>query len=209
MEFYYQPLIWFLFFLFATKYDSGDNYSLEVNIFSLGILVRSLRVTSVLNEITLWRNFMRTMRALVRPAFSFAVTLYSLYLIYASIGLEFFGGRINVQEMAILMAEDDDIGSDWIYLNFNDFVMSLNTLFAIMWQNDWEQLVGMYQLLFNNEKDSAVIIYFVSFIELANLIFINIIIAFIIDTYQSIDLTLKAESEAKEQKNKKVTISES
>lgn len=89
---------------------------------------------------------------------------------------------------------------DWIYLNFNDFVMSLNTLFAIMWQNDWEQLVNMYELLFNGNKDSVVIIYFVSFIELANLIFINIIIAFIIDTYQSIDLTLKAESEAKDQK---------
>jgi len=92
------------------------------------------------------------------------------------------------------------VKQDWIYLNFNDFVMSLNTLFAIMWQNDWEQLVNMYELLFNGNKDSVVIIYFVSFIELANLIFINIIIAFIIDTYQSIDLTLKAESEAKDQK---------
>ena len=39
-------------------------------------------------------------------------------------------------------------------------------------------------------------------ITFANLIFINIIIAFIIDTYQSIDLTLKAESDAKKLKNK-------
>ena len=55
----------------------------------------------------------------------------------------------------------------------------------------------MYEQVFNDEKDTAVIFYFVTFIELANLIFINIIIAFIIDTYQSIDLTLKAESEAR------------
>lgn len=47
------------------------------------------------------------------------------------------------------------------------------------------------------------IFYFVTFIELANLIFINIIIAFIIDTYQSIDLTLKAESEARQLKNRR------
>ena len=46
--------------------------------------------------------------------------------------------------------------------------------------------------------------FFVTFIELANLIFINIIIAFIIDTYQSIDLTLKAESDARRLQNRKI-----
>jgi len=39
--------------------------------------------------------------------------------------------------------------------------------------------------------------------QLANLIFVNIIIAFVIDTYQSIDETLKAEREAKENENNK------
>ena len=33
--------------------------------------------------------------------------------------------------------------------------------------------------------------------QLANLIFVNIIIAFVIDTYQSIDETLEAERQAK------------
>lgn len=59
------------------------------------------------------------------------------------------------------------------------------------------------QAYLDNTKDGFVIGYFVAFIELANLIFINIIIAFIIDTYQSIDLTLKAEGEARRIKNKK------
>jgi len=67
-----------------------------VNIFSLGILLRSLRVTSLLNEIDLWRNFIRTIRALIKPFFNFSVTLYSLYMIYASIGLEIFGGKLSV-----------------------------------------------------------------------------------------------------------------
>ena len=40
--------------------------------------------------------------------------------------------------------------------------------------------------------------FFISFMQLANLIFVNIIIAFVIDTYQSIDETLEAEIEAKE-----------
>ena len=56
----------------------------------------------------------------------------------------------------------------------------------------------MYELIYDDEKDPAVILYFVTFMQLANLIFVNIIIAFVIDTYQSIDETLKAEQEAKE-----------
>ena len=56
----------------------------------------------------------------------------------------------------------------------------------------------MYELVLNEEKDTAVLLYFVTFMELSNLIFVNIIIAFVIDTYQSIDETLAAEVEAKE-----------
>jgi len=180
------------------------HYQQEVNLFSLGILLRSLRVTSILNEISLWRNFMRTIRALIKPFFNFSITLYSLYLIYASVGLEFFGGKINTDEINKLMLEfPDDIDESWIYLNFNDYVMSLNTLFGMMWQNDWQDIVFMYELIYNQQKDTAVILYFASFMQLANLIFVNIIIAFVIDTYQSIDETLKAEREAKENENNK------
>lgn len=45
--------------------------------------------------------------------------------------------------------------------------------------------------------------FFISFMQLANLIFVNIIIAFVIDTYQSIDETLEAEKDAKEMNKKK------
>ena len=79
-------------FLFAHE---SNEYSLEVNIISIGILLRSLRVSALLNEMEIWRNFIRTIRALFKPFLNFSVTLYSLYLIYASIGLEFFGGKIN------------------------------------------------------------------------------------------------------------------
>ena len=78
---------------------------------------------------------------------------------------------------------DFEYSPDWLYLNFNDYVMALNTLFGIMWQNDWEGIVYMYELLFDFEKDLAILMYFISFIVLANLIFVNIIIAFIIDTF--------------------------
>ena len=149
LEFFYQPLIWILWFIFVAGVGNGEYYT-EVNIFSLGILLRSLRMSSLLNEIQLWRNFVRTLRALVKPFFNFSLTLYSLYLIYASIGLEFFGGKINEEFMSNLTDEQADIiDSSWLYLNFNDYVMSLNTLFGLMWQNDWEAMVYMFELVYD------------------------------------------------------------
>ena len=145
------------------------------------------------------RNFIRTIKALIKPFFNFSVTLYSLYLIYASIGLEFFGGKINQESMTELLADPDSgVDESWLYLNFNDFIMSMNTLFGLMWQNDWEAIVYMYELVYDEQRDAAVLLYFITFMQLANLIFVNIIIAFVIDTYQSIDETLEAEREAKE-----------
>ena len=56
----------------------------------------------------------------------------------------------------------------------------------------------MYEVVYDEKKDTAVLMFFITFMQLANLIFVNIIIAFVIDTYQSIDETLQAEIEAKE-----------
>ena len=92
----------------------------------------------------------------------------------------------------------DDIDESWLYLNFNDYIMSMNTLFGLMWQNDWEAIVFMFEAVYGMEKDAGVLIYFITFMQLANLIFVNIIIAFVIDTYQSIDETLTAEEEQRE-----------
>ena len=164
----------------------------------MGILLRALRVSPLLNELSLWRNFLRTISALLKPFFNFSVALYSLYMIYASIGLEVFGGKISQTSIVELMAKDDDVDESWLYLNFNDYVMALNTLFGMMWLNDWEKITRMYELTYSDESDGLVLIYFITFVELANLIFVNIIIAFVIDTYQSIDETLEAEQEAKE-----------
>lgn len=98
VEFLFQPIIWTMWFLFLFD-DSDSDYELQVNIFSLIIMMRALRVGSLLNEISIWRNFMRTLSALLRPFFNFSVTLYSLYLIFASIGLEFFGGMLSSSEI--------------------------------------------------------------------------------------------------------------
>ena len=145
-----------------------------------------------MRELKIWRNFIRAMQGLVRPFTHLGMALYSLYLIYASIGVAWFGGKINGDSIKDLMeAAPDIIAYEWVYLNFNDFIMAMNTLFGFMWQNDWEALVFMYQLALNHDGDALVLLFFISFMQMTNLLFLNIIIAFVIDTYTSIEETLQ------------------
>ena len=95
LEFIYQPLIYFLLIHYIRYYNQNESFTFEVNLFSIGILLRSLRISALLNEIELWNNFIRTLKALFKPFINFSMTLYSLYLIYASMGLYLFGGEVN------------------------------------------------------------------------------------------------------------------
>ena len=79
----------------------------------------------------------------MKPFTNLLMTLYSLYLIYASLGIMWFGGLINRQTIKTFNL--DIIDESWVYLNFNDFIMAMNTLFGFMWENDWEAYVYMYQ----------------------------------------------------------------
>ena len=52
-----------------------------------------------MRELKIWRNFIRAMQALVKPFTNLLMALYSLYLIYASIGVAWFGGLINTESI--------------------------------------------------------------------------------------------------------------
>ena len=86
-----------------------------------------------MRELKIWRNFIRAMQGLVRPFTHLGMALYSLYLIYASIGVAWFGGVLSTDSIKDLMDESDIIAYEWVYLNFNDFIMAMNTLFGFMW----------------------------------------------------------------------------
>ena len=134
------------------------------------------------------------------------MALYSLYLIYASLGIMWFGGLINTE--TIEGFDEDIVDESWVYLNFNDFIMAMNTLFGFMWQNDWEALVFMYQEAVGHDGDGLVLFFFISFMQISNLLFLNIIIAFVIDTYSSIEETLQQEKRQRANKLQKLDMDE-
>ena len=104
VEFFFQPCLMVLFVLFCLGHgdlanlESGD-FATEGNVICLGILLRSMRITFFMRELAIWRNFVRAMQALSRPFTNLAMALYSLYLIYASVGVAWFGGLINEESI--------------------------------------------------------------------------------------------------------------
>jgi hypothetical protein len=58
-------------------------------------------------------------------------------MIYGTLGVIWFGGKINTISISEWNAEDDGIDLDWVFLNYNDFGSAINSLFGMMALNDW------------------------------------------------------------------------
>lgn len=86
-----------------------SRYETEGNIICIGILLRALRITFFMRELKVWRNFIRAIQALIKPFTNLAMALYSLYLIYAAIGVAWFGGVINKDSIEALQIKRPDI----------------------------------------------------------------------------------------------------
>jgi predicted membrane protein len=109
---------------------------------------------------------------------------------------------INTDSIKVLNALNPNIELSYIYLNFNDVASGCITLFAIMVNNNWQYLVFMYsyQLDKGSHMNSICsILFFVSFYIICFYAVLNILIAFIIDIYATIDEKerLKAKEERK------------
>jgi hypothetical protein len=82
---------------------------------------------------------MSSLSALAVPAMQLSITLYYLYMIYGTLGVIWFGGKISEADIIVWNAEDPspDLDTEWVFLNFNDFGSAINSLFGMMALNDW------------------------------------------------------------------------
>lgn len=74
------------------------------------------------------------------PFLNLAFALYSVWMIYAIIGMQIWGGKITVQlfdEIQKVNGDDNPVSDTYMWLNFNDFSSSLLTLFTMMLFNNW------------------------------------------------------------------------
>jgi len=73
------------------------------------ILLRLFRLVLFLNEIEMWQNFTKTIGNLLGPFQTLLLALYSLYFLFAIIGVRWLGGLINKDSMKIIVATNSDI----------------------------------------------------------------------------------------------------
>jgi hypothetical protein len=59
------------------------------------VIIRQLRLVVYLDEIKTFRIIMETFKSLLNPFFSIIVVLYTIFYVYALIGIMIFGGKVH------------------------------------------------------------------------------------------------------------------
>ena len=146
------------------------------------IILRSLRLLKLFNEVRQWKIIMRTIAALLKPFSTLLMVTFTLFLIFSIIGERFFGGLANYNSKEIL--GDQSVPDNYVNMNFNDLYSSFMTLFALMVVNNWFVIVNVFEV---STGSVWVRLYFLTFYFLSVIVVINIVVAFAIDMYSSVE----------------------
>jgi len=101
---------------------------------------------------------------------------------FAVAGVQIFGGVINTDPSspyADAVAATDFGQLDYYANNFNDMASGMVTLFELLVVNNWFVLAGGFAAAVGNWA----LLYFVSFHLLCVCVCLNIVVAFILDTF--------------------------
>ena len=122
---------------------------------------------------------------LFRYSYDVLAQVIVLFIVFASIGVNIFGGNINSYAMDLY---NDALGTDVEYevFNFNTFVNSMITLFIIMLNNNWPVLANL-SVITHNQYKRPMKFMFVFFKFSVNYIFVNSLIAFMIQIFNDFD----------------------
>jgi len=102
--------------------------------------------------------------------------------------MEIFGGKLNRDSINVIVAKSDGVVDPmWIYFNFNDFSSGMISLFAMMFLNDWQDYLRMYSLIWDDQYNILVATYWISFMLISWYIILNILVAYVIDTYSQLE----------------------
>ena len=168
-----------------------------MRILSIAVFIRILKVLPYLYEIGKFRLILDTVKNMMLPFWSLIILQYSILYVFSLIGIYAFGGEVTNASFSII--KDQSIPDVYLLINFNDFSSANITMFILMIVNNWQVIVQEYQVITGS---NMCILFFVAFYYFGVLIGLNILLAFFIDMYQSIQQIDKAKKE--QEKNFKV-----
>jgi len=107
--------------------------------------------------------------------------LMIIFYFFALVGMKLFGGRILKSGKGI-----SGIPSMYYVNNFNDLLSSFVTLFSIMVVNNWFVTVDMCTQARPEMSKVSVRMYFIIFWYFSVIIGMNLVVAFVLDSYDYI-----------------------
>lgn len=151
-----------------------NDYHYEIfgmKVVEMVFLCRFWRINGLLMEMKGINMILSTSSAFTHPFWMMMLSIYMIYFWAAQIGQICFGGLVSTSS----------VNNDLFYLmNFNDYAMSLITLFQIMVGNNWYVTCNMYCELVGNSWPR---LFFIVWWILSMLILANIVVAFIMEIY--------------------------
>ena len=87
--------------MFDHSVENGK-LTMIIHCVNLVILIRVLRMNIFLNELQIWKNFIRALNALSKPFYNLTMTICSWMFLYSAIGGTAFGGIINTNSIVTI-----------------------------------------------------------------------------------------------------------
>lgn len=149
-------------------------------------ILRSLRILKLFRELRQWRIIIQTIESLISPFLSLLLVAFVVFLFFSTIGDRAFGGVMNTASRRTF--SDSTVPDSYVEMNFNDLFCSFITLFSLMIVNNWNLIVKLYIAVGGTEFSRPFIyLYFLSVIFVLNIVLLNIVLAFAIDMYSSVE----------------------
>jgi len=166
------------FFVFLLAYLGTNNFEVE-KILKMLVLLKLTRVLKLLYKVEKYKIIFKTFVNLI-PVFGMLLgVLMSLIYIYSLIGIEVFGGKVYPENPQIY--KNPSIPPLYVYNNFNDFGSGVVTLFELAVVNNWNVIAYMHIQVTSPWSS----VYFISFFLVSVMVALNLVVAFIIDMFNT------------------------
>ena len=172
----------YLYYLARSATDYYQ-YNLLMKYFQVIIFVRLLRLLTLLYEVRVTRLIVETAKNMVIPLTYMFCVLMIVFYYFAFLGMYLFGGLVK-RNMSVLR-NDLAIPDNYHLLNFNDIISANVTLWALLFENNWNLLVDMFCGI--RGYDPSYRYYFVLFWYFSAIIGVNLFVAFVLDMYASVE----------------------
>lgn len=144
------------------------------------VLVRILRLLRVLGKIPRYALILGTAAQLIPVLASYGLVLIVVYYVFAIVGMEAWAGEIYRDNPALVGTPYAE--SNYFANNFNSFYEAMILLFELTIVNNWQVNVGGFVAVSNNNR--FVWVFFILFHLSSVIVILNIVVAFILETFQ-------------------------